>query len=69
MECNEFGRLIRPRLADGSVDEEYDGDGAGAEIPGHQDRSKAQHSRELQIPVEQNRCAMACQGCGAVLLY
>ncbi|MBR0343433.1 MAG: adenylate kinase [Oscillospiraceae bacterium] len=23
---------------------------------------------ECQIPVEQNRCAMACQGCGAVLL-
>ena len=22
-----------------------------------------------QIGVEQNRCAMACQGCGAVLLY
>ena len=22
-----------------------------------------------QTPVEQNRCAMACQGCGAVLLY
>ena len=21
----------------------------------------------LQIPIEQNRCAMACQGCGAVL--
>jgi hypothetical protein len=20
-----------------------------------------------QIPIEQNRCAMACQGCGAVL--
>jgi len=24
---------------------------------------------DCQIPVEQNRCAMACQGCGAVLLY
>ncbi len=23
----------------------------------------------LQTPIEQNRCAMACQGCGAVLLY
>ena len=23
----------------------------------------------VQIPIEQNRCAMACQGCGAVLLY
>ena len=22
----------------------------------------------LQIPIEQNRCAMACQGCGAVFL-
>jgi len=22
-----------------------------------------------QIPIEQNRCAMACHGCGAVLLY
>jgi len=22
-----------------------------------------------QIQIEQNRCAMACQGCGAVLLY
>ena len=32
---------IRPRLTDGSIDEEYDGDGAGAEIPGHQDRGKA----------------------------
>ena len=21
----------------------------------------------LKIPIEQNRCAMACQGCGAVL--
>jgi hypothetical protein len=24
---------------------------------------------DRQIPVEQNRCAMACQGYGAVLLY
>ncbi len=22
-----------------------------------------------QYPIEQNRCAMACQGCGAVLFY
>jgi len=22
-----------------------------------------------QIPIEQNRCAMACQGCGAVLFF
>lgn len=52
MECNEFGRLIRPRLADGSVDEEYDGDGAGKEILGNQNRSKAQHAYKLQIRVE-----------------
>ena len=24
---------------------------------------------DWQLPVEQNRCAMACQGCGAVFLY
>ena len=52
MECNEFGRLIRPRLADGSVDEELDVDGAGEEIPGHQDRCKAQHTYKLQIRIE-----------------
>jgi len=23
----------------------------------------------LSLTIEQNRCAMACQGCGAVLLY
>ena len=28
----------------------------------------ANSSSHQQIPVEQNRCAMACQGCGAVLL-
>ena len=43
---------IRPRLADGSVDEEYDGDGAGKEILGNQNRSKAQHAYKLQIRVE-----------------
>jgi len=26
-------------------------------------------SISLQIPIEQNRCAMACQGCGAVFLF
>ena len=25
------------------------------------------YERVLQIPIELNRCAMACQGCGAVL--
>ncbi|WP_306764878.1 hypothetical protein, partial [Agathobacter rectalis] len=25
------------------------------------------HACILQLPIEQNRCAMACQGCGAVL--
>jgi hypothetical protein len=25
------------------------------------------HLLLLQIPIEQNRCAMVCQGCGAVL--
>ena len=25
--------------------------------------------RELQNGIEQNRCAMACQGCGAVFLF
>ena len=24
---------------------------------------------DIQIPVEQNRCAMACQGCGAAFFF
>ena len=75
MECNEFGRPIRPRLADGSLDEEHDGDGTGEEIPGHQDRSKAQHAYKLQIRVEssgeggfQRKADRRCEdlGCEAV---
>ena len=27
------------------------------------------HKLLLQVPVEQNRCAMACQGCGAAFLF
>ena len=34
-------------------------------LPFGQESSLAQ--RALSIPIEQNRCAMACQGCGAVL--
>ena len=30
---------------------------------------KAAEPVSVEIPVEQNRCAMACQGCGAVFYF
>ena len=37
------------------------------EIAGYRDVLNTIHENFQHIPIEQNRCAMACQGCGAVL--
>ena len=47
----------------------YDGDKCIGVAILVDDWFKYMYLDDLKIPVEQNRCAMACQGCGAVLLY